>query len=565
MNKLLLRLLLSFSGLWRALGADIVQLRAILTARLLMDDRRPMAIGRQRRKKPTKRGTWRSMFISTITGLMYLVALATFDKPFTALWAYYGIFLFLFSAMLVTDFSSVLIDTRDKFIVLPRPVSGRTLFIARLLHIFIYVFRIALPMSLAGWIYMGITWGWKAALFFPIPILLLVLTALFFVMGLYMLMVVIVPPAKFREVLNYFQIIFSMLLIATYYLVPQLMKVRGFANADVTTHRWGLVLPNAWLASLWQPIIHEPVPHLLWLCIAGITAPFILLAIAVKWLAPGFTARLAEIDTTGEQSTQPTVKKGSKSRGYIRLSNFLNKDSVARAGFQMAWLQSARSRTFRMRVYPAFAYVPIYFLYMIFNSKDNLGEAWHELPHTYKHIFLLYITSFVLIQTLNYITMSDQYKAAWIYYAAPIAQPGRILGGAFKMLVVKYFLPFFLAITAFVVYMWGPAALLDAALAFTNILLFALVISHINYRILPFSYLEQMESKGSRIFKSLFSMLLPALLGVLHWQCLLQAQKFPWVLWLRLPFFALSLLAVLLLWRSYNNTPWRKMKVIGEE
>ena len=41
MNKVFLNLVMIPSALWRSLGADIPQLRAILNAKLMLDDRKP--------------------------------------------------------------------------------------------------------------------------------------------------------------------------------------------------------------------------------------------------------------------------------------------------------------------------------------------------------------------------------------------------------------------------------------------------------------------------------------------------------------------------------------------
>ena len=47
MNKFLLYMVMLLSGLWESLGADIDQLKAILKVRLMLDDRKPMTLGRQ--------------------------------------------------------------------------------------------------------------------------------------------------------------------------------------------------------------------------------------------------------------------------------------------------------------------------------------------------------------------------------------------------------------------------------------------------------------------------------------------------------------------------------------
>ena len=49
MNKLLLYIVMLPLALWRSMGADVNQLKAILGIRLILDDRKPVAIGRNQK------------------------------------------------------------------------------------------------------------------------------------------------------------------------------------------------------------------------------------------------------------------------------------------------------------------------------------------------------------------------------------------------------------------------------------------------------------------------------------------------------------------------------------
>src|SRR5690606_30234049 len=142
-------------------------------------------------------------------------------------------------------------------------------------------------------------------------------------------------------------------------------------------------------------------------------------------------------------------------------------------GFIMTWIQTARNRTFKMRVYPMLAYVPVYFFYILMTSKRSFSDVFEKLPEGYTHIMLLYMTFFVVLQALNYVTMSDQYKAAWVYYSSPVSSPGEIILGAYKAIWIKYFMPFMVFVGVFVVAIWGPMAIFDVLLATVNITLFS--------------------------------------------------------------------------------------------
>src|SRR5947209_4725985 len=117
MNKLLLRLALLPSGLWRAADADVGQLRAILEVKLKMDDRKPLNFGRQKQQKKDRKFTSiLGMFVSFVTGIMYIFPLIFINDLILSFTTFFSLFLFLLTFTLITDFSNVLIDTRDKYI-----------------------------------------------------------------------------------------------------------------------------------------------------------------------------------------------------------------------------------------------------------------------------------------------------------------------------------------------------------------------------------------------------------------------------------------------------------------
>ncbi len=555
MNKFLLFLVMLPSAIWRSMGADVEQLRAILNVRLMLDDRKPVTLMRsQKQKKDRKYGSITNFVISLAMGFFYMFPVMVVHDRIFSLTIYFFLFLSVITFMLITDFSNVLFDARDKYILFPRPVNDKTLVLARLLHVFIYLFRVVLPMALPGWIVLGIVDGWKSAVLFPLPLLLLVFMTLFLVNSVYLLVLRLAKPEKFQDVINYFQVITSVVFFAVVYLVPRAFDRSDPADLAITNFPWLKYTPPYWLASCWS-WVGEPV------LLAGsgiysllaIIVPVGCVFVLVKYLTPQFARRIGGIDVvdTGEGSgAKHTIVKD---RLYQKLAYVFNKTDEARAGFMIGWLQTARSRSFRMRVYPSFAFIPIYFIYLILQNREaTFSEAYAHLGETHMNLMLMYMSSFVMITALTYLCVSEQHQASWIYYSAPLAVPGRVMIGAFKALVVKFFLPFFLLISVFVVYMWGPSSIWDILLAFVNVLVFIVSIARINFRYLPFSVLEQMKQSGARVMKSMISLLIPAVLGLGHYL----AVNF---LVLKIIFLVLSSVFLWLVWTSYSGTTWANL------
>lgn len=562
MNKLLLRLVMFPSKLWQGMGADIEQLRAILTVKLKMDDRKPLNFGRQQSSnKKAKFTSALTVLVSFFSGLIYVLPLLlSLTNTVISLTLFYTLFIFFLTFTLITDFSSTLIDTRDKHILFSKPINDRTIFLARMLHIFIYLFRIILPMSLPGWITFGIIKGWKGALLFPFPLLLMLFIVLFFVNAIYMVLIKLTKPAKFKEVINYFQIAFSIIFFASYYLLPRFLDEDSWGKINVWDFEWMRWLPSYWLAAAWNWVLpsRDVLPGTNYLAVLSIIFPVLCIWVTIKYLAPNFIHNISALDGVETEKDKRELKGAKKGKLYNFFAHSFNRTDAAKAGFIMTWLQTSRSRTFKMRVYPLFAYVPIYFAYLLFTGGEDKEEVWSQLPQSDKYLMLLYMSAFVLLQSLNYMTLSDQYKAAWIYHSAPLEKPGFVMAGAFKAMWVKYFLPFISLISLFVLYVWGAAKILDVVLAITNVTLFAVCIVRIAYRNFPFSMMEQMNNTGGKaIFRVLFTFLLISALGFGHY-----LSTYLW--WLKLLFLLLSLLLLWLVWDSYRNTSWKDLHASEE-
>ena len=546
------------SALWRSLGADIGQLRAILNVRLILDDRKPVGIGRgQKQKKDRKYTSLFNIFISLVMGGVYMLPLIIVTDRVFSLTIFFTLLLAVMTLMLITDFSNVLFDARDKYILFPRPVNDRTLVLARMLHVFIYLFRIVLPMSLPGWVALGYFDGLRSALLFPFILILMVCFALFLVNSIYLLVLNLVKAEKFKDIINYFQIVASAVFFASVYLLPRLFDSEHPHDFDILNYRWVRFIPSYWLAVCWSWIgFPTSLAGTTYLGVLAVILPLVCMYVLVKWLAPAFSQKISGIDAVdvSEHRTVGIERRKTGSKFYQKIAYAFNRSDDARAGFMIAWLQTSRSRSFRMRVFPTFAYIPVYFFYMLTQNHTSFAYAFNHLNYQPRHLLLLYMSSFVMISALNYLTMSDQYKAAWVYYATPVEKPGRIMIGAFKAIWVKYFLPFLITLSVFILYVWGVSAIMDIILAMVNVTLFVSCMARISYRHLPFSIAEQMKQSGNRIVKSFIVMVIPSALGLGHYMAL----RFH-LLWLEFIFLALSSILLWLVWDSYSNTSWGNM------
>lgn len=151
-----LKVLDLFKPLFKGLKVDYDKLRAILKAKLIMENRRTSAFsnsfsGQESNSKISqffqnsnffKRGYILFLIYGLIlAGLCY--GAEDIKIRYTALFA---VGMFLFFAGIIVDFTEVLIDTRDRDILLYKPVGEKEINLARLISLIIYVVKLALIM-----------------------------------------------------------------------------------------------------------------------------------------------------------------------------------------------------------------------------------------------------------------------------------------------------------------------------------------------------------------------------------------------------------------------------------
>ncbi|MDB5136439.1 MAG: hypothetical protein JWP37_3042, partial [Mucilaginibacter sp.] len=522
------------------------QLNEILRVKLLMDNRRPKAMfaARKNAKNSGQQSPWLINFFTLLMGFFIGLVLTLNKMPYVGETFYFIIFMVLMALTLISDFTTVLIDTRDQFILLPRPVNDRTIAVSRILHISIYVLRLALLQGLPALVIVGFVDGiWAVPIFF-IQILEATFLSIFMVNIIYLLLMKSVSPQRFKDIISYFQIGFSVLIFATYYLLPRMINISVLGNIDLLTHWWAYLLPPVWIAALNELLIHsgrsDTITSLL--AIIGLTLPVVGLWFVAKVLAPGFNRRLSVIATSdGNNNSSTLIKKAGKFNLIEKLSNLIAPDPVENAGFRITWKLAARTREFKMKVYPAFAYVPIYFIYFALNGKgDSISNRWDKLQTGHTYVFLIYLSTFIMSAILMNISMSEKYKSAWVYYALPIGEPGKILSGMYKAIVTLYFLPYCLVLSIAIVIIWGPQAINDIILAFLVSLIYGILMALFMVKGLPFSKPVVAKQGGGKMITSLMILAFIGGIGFGHyfimrweiviWICIIPALFINWVM-----------------------------------
>ena len=523
LNKAILKTVLLPKALYRRMGIDSGLLKSILVTKLTIDDRRPNSMQMMRKKdsKPVNAATIGTILMSGLLGLLYLGAFFFSEDEATGLTFYFSLFFFMLSASLISDFTSVLIDVRDNYIILPKPVNDRTVLMARVLHIFIHVCKLVVPMSLPGVVYMAIEKGGYSVAPFLLMILLLTFFVLFFINALYILILRITTPARFQAIISYVQIFFAIAIYGGYQVVPRLAgSMDGFA-LDIAAKPWLALLPTYWFAAGWQVLYRFQGDSLqVAAALLSLLVPLASIWFMIRYLAPSFNNKLSLISSASgtESSDKKNQKTGTTSRYLGWISRIFTRQGPERMGFLFTWKMMARSRDFKIKVYPAIGYMAVWVVIVLFRGDGSERFSDMDLREIKTTVIGgLYITSYLLIVAVNHIRQSDKYKAGWIFFSTPLQHPGEVILGAVKAGVFRFYLPMVVVTSAMALYFAGPAVVPNLVLGFFNQLLAVSLMVYVNQKFLPFTLHERANEKAGTFMKGLFLLLLISMIGIAHY------------------------------------------------
>lgn len=563
LNKFLLYIFLLPKSFYKKLGCNMQHLEAILTVKLIMDDRRPSSFHQMRKqqnnKKEISNATLWGMLSSLFMGLFYLMVFTMSDDYTTNLTLFFTLFVVLLSLTLITDFTSVLLDVRDNFIILPKPVNDRTFVLSRLLHIIIHISKMVLPLSIPTAIFITVQKGFHGLLLFTPLVVLITLFTVFLINAFYLLVLKITTPEKFKNIISYIQIAFAIGIYAGWQVLPR-MIAKSNGDFNISKYKWIKLLPTFWFANAWNSLYTLSFNSTSIVCILlAVLTPIVSLWVVIKYFAPSFNQKLTLITSGSAETNQPKLTKENFSKkNYSEWwAKMITKSGTERMGFLFTWKMMMRSRDFKMKVYPGIGYMIVIIFMMLFREKKvSLSEMSAAIASQTSsgRIFILliiYFSSLMILTALGGIVMSDKYKAAWIYFITPISKPGEIIAGSIKAVTVMFFFPLatvaLLASTGFI----GFSVIPNMILAISNQLFIITIMSMSSVKYLPFSTTIYKPNFLS-VIKNFLMMIIGGSVGVIHFFI------YPHT-WLVLVLIPISLAATYFLFSTIGKYSWGKI------
>ncbi|MBC8034211.1 MAG: hypothetical protein H7Y03_08705 [Chitinophagaceae bacterium] len=559
MNQILIRFLKLFIPALSRQGIDTERLFVIVETKLLMDLRRSMthAVSNDVTDKQEKDASRRFVFVLIMYGVFSIfiaLQIALVSSLMLSMIFFHSYLLFMMAMTLITDFSAVMLDTADNQIILPRPVTSKTLFAARILHIFVYILQFAIFMGLVPIVTIFIKYGLLTGLASIITSFCAILLAVFLTYLLYMLVMRFANEQKLKDIISYFQIFMTIFFAIGYQILPSLINLK-----ELTLHfslsPVSYIAPPVWMAGSLEAVYERKYDALHLLLIAlTIIVPLVLFWVMNKYLAPSFSKKLAlvNLDPTGPVSPA-RVRAGTRRRSLPAiLSKWTCRSRAEQSAFELTWKTTGRDKLFRLQFYPSLAYPFVFLFIFVFRSSKDMGTTWANMSQSNNFLWLIYILLFLVITATSQIRVNENYAASWVYFSAPLQYPGHLISGSLKAILVKFYLPLMLLFLALALNIWGIRIIDDFVLGFFILMNSVLITGELTDKNLPFSKAPEIKLQSGSWIRILFMILLIGVMIGIHYIAL----QFPVIQYILMLLFAIS--AYLLLKRM-QSMPWSKI------
>jgi hypothetical protein len=332
--------------------------------------------------------------------------------------------------MLLVDFTGVVVSPDDYGILGHRPVGSRTYFAARLAAVSVYVGAISLAIAFLPAIVYGFKLGVLAAPATILAVVLCDLTTAVVVIAGYVGLLRWVHPARLRRAMSYMQLVAATSFYVMYYLATTAFQSAFLASLGFAGAPWLWAIPSTWFAAF-IVVASGTGGAAEWLAAAaGLLLSVLSVPLAAGRLSLDYSRRIGEQGAVGEPAAR---------RRELRLPGFGGGE--ARAVALLVRAQFRFDQRFRMGV---LGILPLTAFYMLLGMNEGaLDDPFSEAARrSGPGVFFAIV--FIPITLHAALTVSESWRAAWIFFATPVSH-ARIVVAA-KNFVAVYFLGSYLLV-----------------------------------------------------------------------------------------------------------------------
>lgn len=488
-----LKFLSLFKGIFTRMGVDYAVMEKILRIKLTMDERRvPTIFAENGKKKKEGNQFLKSLWIYGLYSLILIPFLLLGENYIYQVSIVFGMILFILMTSMISDFSVVLLDVRDKNIIQTKPVDKKTIAAAKIVHIMIYMTFVAGAFTTIPFLVGLFRHGIVFSIIFFIELVLTILLVVVLTSLLYLFILRFFDGEKLKDIINYVQILLSVGVVVGYQVL-----IRSFEVVDLdmayTFSWWHFLIPPLWYGAPFEVLLNgNSSNYFIAFTVLAVLIPLVAIYAYAK-LMPSFERNLEKLlsDTkTRKKSINWLDEAGAK---------WLCRSKEERVFYRFAASMMKKEREFKLKVFPVLGMALFFpFLFIFTYSVDGGLE---EISDGNMYMFI-YFCNVIIPSVVFMLKFSAGYKGSWLFRAAPIEWISAIHSGTLKAFFVKLYIPIFVFLSLVFIWIFSARILPDLA----AVLLGGLLQTLITYKIangsdLPFSMSFEFaqESGGAKM------------------------------------------------------------------
>lgn len=529
-----LKILDKFKGIINKFGFNYKIVRKILQIKLTLDCRKtPTLFNNNKPQKEGKNYSLLSIGVNIFVGACCSLVFLFGNNIMFQMSLLFAMMMFMIITDLISNFSDVILDIRDKMIIGTKPVETKNITLAKTIHIITYMVRIVLSLMLVPAIVIVMKYGVIDLLLFIFEMILISIMMIVITTLVYLLILKFFDGEKLKDIINYVQIVLVLGVTVGYQLVCRVFDFTNL-NIEFAPKLWHYFMIPIWFAAPFNMISRHLEIQYIILSLLALFIPIILTLVYIK------TSNKMEkyVQKLDNNTDEVRIKKKRLSK---LVENICCRDKYEKIFFRFSQDMIRNEREFKLKVYPSLGFSIVFpFIMMIQQFQDSSFSA----IRSGKMYLFMYFSLIMLPTIIMMIKYSGKYKGAWIFKLITTDDLTPLFKGVIKGVIVRLYLPVFLVESIIFIIIFGVRIIPDIII----MLLVSLIISVLTFNLInkdiPFSKSFNDAKQSSDNGVSIGIMFIIGFIALIHVAIVLIGMP--------ILIYAYMLLLILITWLSWK-------------
>ncbi|HHZ01684.1 MAG TPA: hypothetical protein GX396_01915 [Tissierellia bacterium] len=424
-----LRVLDLLQGMFKKLDINYEVLRAILKTKLILDGRRaPVINTKEKRREEGKTSLLKGNLLHLIFGVFLAFFIYFIRDEMIRMMYFSGAFFIMTTMYLISDFSFVLLDTSDKNILMTKPLDSKTVSLAKVLHIMIYMLRLNTFIAGPSLIAIVMTSSPLTIPVFILEIILMDLLIFLITAFIYLLVLKFFNGELLRNIINAIQIMLTILVTIGYQIAIRMIDFTDLQNISYKFHVAHYFNPILWFGAPFEIMSNGGKGYLYVFTLLILVVPIVSFILYLN-LSKNMESLLLKLEGEGKE-------KASKHRIEKLVGMLINRNEISRQSFKFSNAMFRSDRNLKLKIYPALSTGVLLPVLMIF----NMGVGGEIEIRGSEYLFL-YFNLLIFSSVYSLVNYSSAWQGSYVFVSSGFRETSELYRGLMQAMAYRFFIP----------------------------------------------------------------------------------------------------------------------------